>query len=361
MKIALIGEYSGLHLGLKKGFDILGHETDIYSDGDSFKNIPSNKVLHSRHQGSFDKIWYYLAELPGILSHIGTHYDAIQLINHGVISGPKLPFFYSRSLYSILKKYHGYKSLVVAGCDSNVQRIMKSLKRSPCPGCLSEQKRKQCLYLRDNNSDPTKLAVDFADVIIPFGGPSYSRSYSHEIKAVPALPFPIDTTLIKYSKKKLGKKIRIMHGVNRPGFKGSNVIIEALKRVQKQFPENIEIVIVDKLPFDKYLKIIATADVVLDQLYGDGIGMNALLSMSAGCIVLTSFERVKVGEVDLIGAPAINIGTNEDEIYEQLKELREWSADELIAAGEKSREYVVKNCSPPNIAKRVIEYWGNLE
>jgi hypothetical protein len=359
MKIALVGEYSGLHLGLKKGLDVLGHETDIYSDGDAFKKIPVNKVLHSRNRGSFEKFLYYFAELPGILSHISSNYDAIQLVNPYAITGPKIPFAYSRYLFSIFKKYNGYKSLVVAGCESNVQRIMSQLGRSPCPGCLSDQKRTECRFLKDGTVSPTDLAVDFANVVIPFGGPSYFRSYSHERKVAPLLPFPIDTTLVKYSKIKLGKKLRLLHGVSRSGFKGSPVIIEALRIIEKKFPEDFEIEIVERLPFEKYLGKLAESDVMIDQLYGDGLGMNALLSMSAGCIVMTSFERTKIGAVNLTDAPAIDIGRNAVEIVKQMEELRKWPANKLIAEREKSREWVEKNCSPKEIASRVLKYWEN--
>jgi hypothetical protein len=359
MKIALIGDYSGVHLSLKKGFEVLGHEADIYSDGDGFKKIPSHKKMYTSYDHTVDKLRYWAFELPGLFKQIGSQYDAIQLMNPFVI--PRIlnsPLYYDH-LMSILKNTQGYKSLAVVGCDKNTQRVVPSMFRSPCIGCIKDSGLPKCQFIYPKYSKITNHAVDFADAVIPMGGPTYHAAYSHLEKTAALLPFPVDTTLVTYTGNRLGKKIRVLHGINRAFFKGSDVITSALERVQSVFPESFEIVKPERLPFAEYIKLISTVNVVIDQLFGDALGMNALFSMSAGCVVVTSFERIAVGRVNLFAAPAIQIGNSADEIFEQLAKMRAWSAHDFELIGEQSRQYVLSNCAPDEIASRVMEIWQN--
>jgi hypothetical protein len=362
MKIALIGDYSGVHLGLKKGFETLGHEAHIYSDGDGYKKISSDKKLFTPNDRYVDKLLYFAIELPELLKKISSQYDAIQLMNPFVM--PRIlnsPAYYAY-LMSILKNTQGYKSLAVVGCDKNTQRVVPSMFRSPCIGCIKDSGLPKCQFIYPKYSRITDHAVDFADVVIPMGGPTYHAAYSHLKKTADLLPFPVDTTLVPYTGNRLGKKIRILHGlhgINRAFYKGSDVIMSALERAQSVFPESFEIVNTERLPFNEYIKLMATVNVVIDQLFGDALGMNALFSMAAGCVVVTSFERAAVGGVDLFDAPAIQIGNSADEIFEQLAKMRAWSAHDFELIGEQSRKYVLSNCAPDEIASRVMEIWQN--
>lgn len=54
MRILLFGEFSGLHVNLKRGLEDLGHEVTVVSFGDDFKkikgditikNVSGNKLL----------------------------------------------------------------------------------------------------------------------------------------------------------------------------------------------------------------------------------------------------------------------------------------------------------------------------
>ncbi len=357
MKIALIGDYSGVHLSLKKGFQLLGHEADIYSDGDGFKKIRSDKVLHRSFSSEIDKLRFYFYELPALLKNISVKYDAIQMMNPHVIQTVRNSPAYYHYLMSILKRCHGIKSLAVVGCEKNTQRGISSLPRSPCEGCLKDSNLTRCVFVNNSNSKIADHAVDFADVILPMGAPVYAESYGQEAKAAPLLPFPVDASLVPYVGNKLGKKIRVLHGVSRGGFKGSELIIAALSKVQKNFPDQFEILIIEKLAFDDYIELLTTVNIVVDQLYGNGLGMNALVSMAAGCVVITHFDRVNVGELNLSNAPAIQIGSNSDDLFEQISSFKSWTANDFEHQGEISRKYVEENCSPVKVASRVLSIW----
>lgn len=358
LKIALIGEFSGVHAGLKKGLEELGHHVDIYSDGDGFKKIKSNEILYPRLNGFFEKIIYYIFGILKLFKFIANEYDIIQIANPHVINSIRGSPFYYGQVIKRLSKTKAVKSLAVIGCEANTQRELSALARSPCPGCLKDYKLKVCPFSSGSNKKIIFHAEKFADHIIPFGGPSYAKSYLEHHKSRGIVPFPLDMSNIPYRKNYLNGKIRVLHGINRYGFKGSNVVLSALNKVKINYPDFFEIIVPDRLPFDKYLELLSTTNVVVDQLYGDGLGMNALYSMSASCVVFTCFDRIKIGNLDLTQAPAIQLGESVDDIYEQITNLKLWSCDQFIKAGENSRQFVFENNSPVKVAKQIFEYWG---
>lgn len=358
MKIALLGEMSGVHLSLKKGFVDLGHEVDLYSSGDGFKNIPNTKPLIPLFANRIDQIRHYY-ELPSILKHVSTYYDAIQIINPHFIPIMKSSLTCNNYFMAILKKSTAYKSLAVVGCENKTPREVSTMSRSPCSGCLKDSKLQICPFLNKKSEKISRNAIEFADSIIPFGGFAYSASYSDIEKRSELLPFPVDADLIPFSPNCLGQRIRILHGINRAGFKGTDIIMRALQKVKNTYPDSFEIVEANKLPFLDYLKLLSTVNVVIDQLYGDALGMNALFSMASGRMVFSSFEIKRVGQVNLLDVPAKQIGTSVDKIFSQVSELRFLSASDFENIGEQSRQYVEHNCSPIKVASAVVKIWKN--
>lgn len=357
MKIALIGEFSGVHQGLKAGLEKLGHHVDIYSSGDGFKRIKYDKKLYPERMGFIQKIFYILIGVPWVLRLISKKYDVVQIINPHVFYSPAGNEAYYKWLMNLLNSRKIVLSMAVVGCESNTQKGLSALERSPCPGCLNELGVKVCPLISRKNKSLTKIAVNSVDHIIPFGGPSYWRSYSDDSKCRDIVPFPVDLNFIDHRDNQVGKKIKILHGINRPGFKGSNVIIEALRALEFNYPDFFDIIIPERVPFDDYIQLLLEANIVVDQLYGDGLGMNALYAMSASCVVFTSYDRVEVGGLKLINSPAIPLESNKESIYRQLEELLKWTPDMFLSRGNASRKFVLDYCSPELIAKDVLNHW----
>ena len=63
MKILLLGEYSGLFNSLKEGLVELGHNVTLISDGDGFKNYPSD---YSWRVSNFGSLYPYFSLLKGL-------------------------------------------------------------------------------------------------------------------------------------------------------------------------------------------------------------------------------------------------------------------------------------------------------
>ena len=86
--------------------------------------------------------------------------------------------------------------------------------------------------------------------------------------------------------------------------------------------------------------------------------MNALYSMASSCVVYTAFDRVKVGSVNLEAAPAIQLGEDSDQIYEQIVKLKDWKQEDFVVRGQKSRCFVDRYNSPLLVASEVLKSGG---
>ena len=193
--------------------------------------------------------------------------------------------------------------------------------------------------------------------VFTMGGASYARSYSSHPKLHTPLPLPIDPETVRSPRNHRSGPIRIFHGISRAGFKGSGVILDALSQVKTELGTRVEITTSQGLPYSEYLKTMSRADVVVDQMYGDGIGMNALQAMAASSAVLTAVDKHDFGSVRYSQAPVINIAEDAQGIATQLRELAEMGRGKLTEIQEASRNYVIRHHNSNTIAKEMVDAW----
>lgn len=356
MRIALIGEYSGFHLELARGLEKLGHEAHVFSGGDDFKKIKSTHAWLSPSNGYFELARNLFLKQPRFLEKILNEYDVVQFVNPDFVIAPNhFGRQYLSYLLHGLGKTRAAKVLAVVGCDARVLPVLKGLASSPCPGCLEDLKRTTCHYAEEIRVTRSEMLEGFVDVIQPFGSAAYAASYAHSVKNRPPIMFPIDLDKIKYQPNKLsGEKIVVLHGLNRPGFKGTRKISAVFSRLAERFPNRFEFVLPDRLPFDDYIELVYRSNVIVDQLHVDALGMNSLYSMAMGRVVVTCHDKAtNLGSVDLTASPAISV--NDDFSLENaLIEISEWSSDDFYRHGEAGRKYVADHCAAEKIATEFV-------
>lgn len=357
MKIALIGDFSSLHFNLKKGFEALGHECVLYSTGDGFKKIPGG-VCYGPEKPGYISLAKWLVRQPSWLERLIAENDIVQLMNPYSLRVPHrlgMKIYRKKILESIRSartRSDACFGLSLAGCSALTIEAMGNLTRSPCAGCMKDTQTSKCVFDVGDNYEYERELYALCDRVIPFGGCAYEKS----AVGLAALPMPVDCRTFPYTPNVVRKNVRILHGINRKGFKGSDWIINALNRVAKNF-ENVEIVIVERMPFNDYLQVVSNCNVVVDQLFGDALGMNALLSMALGRVVLTSHDRVCIRRIYGEEAPALDI-SSEESVYTTLAELISgWAEDDYLKIGEKSRRFVETHCDATSIARRVLGYY----
>ncbi|RZJ72369.1 MAG: glycosyltransferase family 1 protein, partial [Flavobacterium sp.] len=141
MRILLIGEYSRLHNSLKEGLVALGHEVILLSDGDGFKNYPSdmsikptflnNKLLNIPRQAIFRitgfdilkmeralRFYFLIKKLKG--------FDVVQLINEAPIQTVK-----KIEGHLLTKIFKQNKKVFLLSCGADFISVKFMLDRKP--------------------------------------------------------------------------------------------------------------------------------------------------------------------------------------------------------------------------------------
>jgi hypothetical protein len=82
MKILLIGDYSGFFKNLKEGLVSLGHQVNIATSGDGFKQTSKSDINFPNFANNYEKLKFLF---KGIKEY--RNYDVVQIINHNIFGG----------------------------------------------------------------------------------------------------------------------------------------------------------------------------------------------------------------------------------------------------------------------------------
>ena len=352
MKISLIGDFSTVHANLKKGFLSNRVQCDVYSDGDSFKNTSRDFYYGNPYSGYFGLTRYLMIDQLKQLRSIFESSDVVQFMGpNSIVSPNHFRIKYASQILKIFDEYPNVKvGFLICGCDAHVEKKMRMLPRSPCEGCLKDDGLGKCGLNDTSRLEYENIILDRADLIQPLGGSSYFNAYK---SAAPSLPFPFDSDLPFICQGPV-EKLRVLHGINRRGFKGSEIILEVLRDLEICYPDLFEVVVPERLPYDKYIELVGSCDIVVDQLFGDGLGMNALACLSMGKVVLTSHDRDWVSKLYGSDSPAFDVFSSES-LRSTLLKIAEWDIADFRGAGEKSRKFVENSCSSEIISKKILD------
>ena len=366
MKILLIGEYSNVHWTLAEGLRSLGHEVCVVSNGDFWKNykrdISLTRTTYSKAEGIMFLL-KTLATLPKL-----RNYDVVQLINPMFL---ELKAERIKPIYRFLKKHNKKIFLCAFGMDAY---WVEAGTRKPHIFRYSDfnigDKPIINDYTTEQASDWTGtpkaelnryIAHDCSGIIA--GMYEYHRAYidKHADKLT-YIPFPIEAD--KHVAAQLytnERKLRFFIGIQRTRsiYKGTDIMLRALEKIEKDFPNDCEILKAENVPFEEYSRMVNDCDVLLDQLYGYSPGMNALLAASKGKIVVGGAEEecYKILNEDEL-RPMINVIPDEDDVYNKLKWLIE-NKETVARLQQESVEFVDKHHSPRKVAKQYLDFWNS--
>ncbi len=352
MKILLIGEYSGVHSNLKLGLVELNCNVDFTSGGDGYKKIGVNDIFFPNSDNYFIRkflkfvyLFWGLRKLKG--------YDVVQIIDHNIFGG--LKYGYNYRILKYIKKNNSKMYLVSSGSSHYYSEFAKTLDYNP----LNEskiydgyKKRFPAKKSFQNNENVARLV----DGIIPTTY-SYRKAYEIFDKTKSTIPLPIHLANFNFRPQVFeNNKIKILHGISRPGFKGSRFIIPALERIRLNFPDTVEIIIEGNIPFNEYIKLVEKVNIVVDQALSYEYGMNAVFSMALGKVVLSGNEDLSSKEFGNVTIPIINIKPTEGDIYDKLEDLI-LNKSKIIELSKKSRKYVERIHDSKIVAEKFLNAW----
>lgn len=353
MKILLLGEYSNVHWTLAEGLRALGHEVTVVSNGDEWKNYPRDIDLSRdpRSQIPWRKRgwrgWWggvsYSLRLLRLLPRL-KHYDVVQLIN---------PCFFDlkaerhQAIYRYLRKHNGSLVMGAFGLDyywAQVNTELRPMRYSDFN--LGDEVRHDEVteairteYVGSAKETLCRAIASDCDAIVA-GLYEYFVTYQLAENGVLAqkthyIPMPIDVQGVGDGKEesapetelqhlKNPKRLSIFLGISkgRSVYKGTDIMLRAAQDVQSKYPDKMELLVAEGVPFAQYQKMIEQSDVLIDQLYGYAPAMNALLAMSKGMVTVGGGEPEHYNllqETEL--RPIINVEPNYQSVYDALEHL----------------------------------------
>lgn len=145
-------------------------------------------------------------------------------------------------------------------------------------------------------------------------------------------------------------KIRIIHAPTQRITKGSYFILEAIDKINSEYPGRIEFILIENMPYQKAIEIYRTADLVIDQLLIGWYGGLAVEVMKMGIPVMAYINEDDLEFVlpDMVAEMPI-INANTENIYKKLKQIVV-DRDFLIDCGDRSKLFVEKWHNPLFVA-----------
>ncbi len=375
MRILLVGEYSNLHNSLKQGLEKSGHKVILLGSGDAFKKFPVDINVRGKYvqdlflpnavrQAIFRVTHYDIAYLETYwrakkaLRKLGD-FDVIQLINEYPF---KTPYFFERKLVKMLRKMT--KKLVILGCGDDYLYLKNrnKLPYHPMDALIGEQKFPWSeLYLTEKHQNYHNWLFKQKDLLVTTDL-DYHTIYKEEdlLDYFGMIPNPINLdTLTTVPFPEIAEKIVIFHGINRSNYykKGNDLFEKALRQIQQEFGQKVEVITAENLPYSEYIKKYDAAHIVLDQTYALDQGYNALEAMAKGKVVFTgageafcTFYKLPENSV------AIHTIPDAEKIAENIQKLL-LNPEKLVEISENARGFVEKYHDYEEIAERYLGAW----
>lgn len=357
MKVLLLGEFSSLHKYLKEGLLELGVEVKFGSDGDVWKKVGGGDfelIKRGANDSYIKKIKSRIFDQYKLVSHL-KGYDIVQLINPHIFYPIEWPH-----LIRSIKRNNRRISLCAAGDDYAVFCAYK--KHFMDYYAYDYDKRIYDFYNRKNISGLLRIknyhkTIELSDIIIP-SSYVYEKAYSCNSKCTRTILFPINCKTIEYKENRINEKIIFFHGINRELAKGTYFIRSALERLQYNYPNDVEIIIDGKMPFDKYVKVLSKTNVLLDQCTSYCYGINSCVAMAEGKVVLSGNHSAMRSHLG-IDPPVIGIKPDVDYIYKKLIWILE-NKNKISEIGYKSRKYIEEYHDHVKIAQQYMDEWNKI-
>ncbi len=365
MRILLLGEYSNVHATLATGLRQLGNEVTVMSNGDFWKDYPRDidMVRQYTKWGGIKYLFRLYTLLPQLRG-----YDIVQLINPMFLELKAERIF---PIYRYLRKNN--RRMVLGGfgmdwywvhtcctkkplrySDFNMGEVLRTNKDA-----LKERKD----WLGTAKERLNRLIAEDCDGIVA-GLYEYWVCYhpAHPDKTV-FIPFPIKREQEEEGQPAhASEKVKVFIGINRERneYKGTDIMLAAAEEIQRRFPDKMELIRVESVPFETYKHLMNGSDAILDQLYSYTPSMNPLQAMDKGIICIGGGEEENydiINEHEL--RPIINVHPTYENVCEELEKLVK-HPERIPLLKSQSREYIRRHHDHLKVAAQYQDFYQQL-
>lgn len=378
MKILLVGEFSRLHNSLKEGLLALGHDVLLVNNGDGFKNFPADISIRANFfkskLGNIPRqIWMRIFKFDLALLEHGIrfwwiskklqNFDVVQLINESPIQTiSKLELFLLKRIF----KQNNKVFLLCCGIDySTVNHMLQQKDRYSVMNPYFEgipEAKKQYHYFFDFVDKPHKKIHNFLYKNIRgvlASDLDYVRPLHGNSNYLGIIANPINTNKITVIENKISDKIIIFLGINTGNSykKGISFFEKAMAIIQEKYPNTVEVIITQNIPYADYQKLFEKAHILLDQVYCFDQGYNALEAMAKGKVVFTGAETEFLNQYQLQeDEVAINALPDVNYLVEKLGFLIE-NPSEMERISKNAIQFIQKEHHYITQAEKYVQLW----
>ena len=366
-RILLLGDYSNCHRALATGLRRLGCDVTVMSNGSMWQNCERDIDI-SRRPGKFGGLQLYLKAKYQLHKHL-RGYDIVSIHDPNFMSlRPRR----LRPLFDRLVKENGAVFLNAMSTD----RYYLDMCADPAGPLRYSEWFVGCEPSRHHLSNLDRWQQWHGKEISDYHKYVYSKLdgavavlYEYYLGLGYGLPpekiayggIPIDTSALEPVDLPARRrdKIRIFLGRdrNRKLMKGTDLLEIAARRVVERHPDKAELVIVENRPYDEFIDLLRSADIVLDQIYSYTPATTALLAMAYGLNVVTGGEPEYydfIGETE--NRPIINAPLDIDALTGTIEDVI-LHPEEIAERGRRSREFVIKHNDCVTVARRYLDFW----
>ena len=373
MKILLVGEYSNVHWTLAEGLRALGHDVTVVSDGDGWKNYPRDINLKRGPLNSQLSTLNYLRRLACVFPRL-RGYDVVQLINPVFLDlrAERIwPF------YRYLRRHNGRVFLGAFGIDHYWVKVGMDCRTFRYSDFNFGSQLRDYPFMRTMIADwlegpkgdlNRRIAEDCDGII--------TGLYEYEICYRPFfpdkthyIPFPINLSSVTPAStlnsphSALNSQYSTLNffiGIqrSRSAYKGTDIMLSALQRLKADYPDRLNIITAENVPFAQYQEMMNNSHALLDQLYSYTPGMNGLLAMAKGLILVGGGEPEHydlLGEHDL--HPIINVQPTEEDVYQQIATRLLSGKEDIHQLQLDSIEYIRRHHDHLDVARKYEAFY----
>ena len=370
LKILFLGDASNYHSCLADALRRMGHKVTVVSNGSTWMNTRRDINL-TRHPGKWGTA-KYLLDVFMLLSQL-RGYDIVHLINPAFFM--ELHLNRLRYIFDYLRRHNKHVFLSATTSDYYYAHV--------CQDCTTFRysdyfvgDKPSPYYLSGGEADLKQWEAPLHKGYTMYFTPrldgvvaclyEYYKSYEGAV-APGRLVYggiPIDVKSIEpHFIAEPPKKVKFFLGQKsgRIELKGSDLLLDALRRTCDRYPGQCEMQVVENRPYQEYIELLSASHVNLDQLYSYTPATNALIGMAQGVVAVSGAEPEFY---DFIGEhecqPIINVSPLvEGDIDAKLAWIVE-HRDQLPLLSRQSREFVVKHNDSHIGAQRHIDFWNKV-
>ena len=372
MRILLFGEYSNVHHTLCEALRRAGHEVLLVSDGDGWKDYPRDVDLRRMKEGPIGSLMY-LSKLATLLPKM-RGYDVVQIVN---------PIFldvkarWNRWVFDYLKRNNGIVSVGCFGDDYYVVSRMQDDRFLAYTDFYAAgrvidhevNRRRIAAWTKGAKAELTQYVIQRADCLVPCLYEYWKVYDTLEFQScLRYIPLPVDVgnpLNLSNPSNPLNPSnpspVRVLFASQklRGQMKGTDQLEPLFDRLAREFPDVIDLCKIESVPFEQYQRLVAEADVVVDQLYSFTPAMGALESMAQGKVVVSGYEPEYRQFIDGPLDPGIiNLRPFDDaNNYEVLKSILT-DRNKIARLQSSSQAFVRKYHDADQVARQFVEFWS---